>query len=174
MIFGHLLLLVLTLYSSSLLAEEYDGTRIANRTIERVRKFNLPDGERRDAETLFCRPFNCERIPCLLHTLTTTSKIGAFQMFVSYGSLLQQVLLIGGGTLVPTRMWCVAALASSSRKPSDIPSPQNSNKHVRLTRNRQSQMVHISLSWRFFANFWLHHTGVALESSPSHCRQFCH
>ena len=38
MIFGHLLLLVLTLYSSSLLAAEYDGTRIANRTIERVRR----------------------------------------------------------------------------------------------------------------------------------------
>jgi hypothetical protein len=34
---GQLLLLVLSLYSSFLLAAEYDGTRIANRTIERVR-----------------------------------------------------------------------------------------------------------------------------------------
>jgi hypothetical protein len=38
MILAHLLLLVLTFYSSSLLAAEYDGTRIANRTIERVRR----------------------------------------------------------------------------------------------------------------------------------------
>jgi len=36
-VLGQLVLLVLTLFSSSLLAAEYDGTRIANRTIERVR-----------------------------------------------------------------------------------------------------------------------------------------
>jgi len=36
MILGHLLLLVLSLCSSSVLATEYDGTRIANRTIERT------------------------------------------------------------------------------------------------------------------------------------------
>ncbi|KAH9965410.1 legume-like lectin family-domain-containing protein [Russula dissimulans] len=36
MVLGHLLLLVLSLYSSSVLATEYDGTRIANRTIERT------------------------------------------------------------------------------------------------------------------------------------------
>jgi hypothetical protein len=38
MILGHLLLLVSALYSSSVLAADYDGTRIANRTIERVRR----------------------------------------------------------------------------------------------------------------------------------------
>ena len=39
MILAHLLSLVLMLYSSSALAgAEYDGTRIADRTIERVRK----------------------------------------------------------------------------------------------------------------------------------------
>ena len=41
MILGNLLLLVLSLFSASVFAEEsdsvYDGTRIANRTIERVR-----------------------------------------------------------------------------------------------------------------------------------------
>lgn len=105
MILGHLLLLVLTLYSSLLLAAEYDGTRIANRTIERVR---------RDSSTLrrmltrfhLYRPFNCERIPCLPHTLMRTSKIGAFQMLLAL--YLLQRLLAGGGTLVPTRMWYVA------------------------------------------------------------------
>ena len=40
MILGHLLSLVLMLYSSSAL--EYDGTRIADRTIERVRK-DIPE-----------------------------------------------------------------------------------------------------------------------------------
>ena len=37
MILGNLLLLVLSLYSASVFASDYDGTRIANRTIERVR-----------------------------------------------------------------------------------------------------------------------------------------
>jgi hypothetical protein len=37
MILSRLLLLVLSLYSASVLAQNYDGTRIANRTIEKVR-----------------------------------------------------------------------------------------------------------------------------------------
>lgn len=38
MVLGYLLSVVLILYSSFALAAEYDGTRIADRTIERVRK----------------------------------------------------------------------------------------------------------------------------------------
>lgn len=45
MILGHLLSLVFILYSSSALAAEYDGTRIADRTIERVRKDILQVGQ---------------------------------------------------------------------------------------------------------------------------------
>jgi hypothetical protein len=94
--------------------------------------------------SFLCRPFNCERIPCLPHTLTRTSKIGAFQMLLDYGRLLQRI---------PRRWWDFGADAyvvrgwlslSFPRKPSDLSPPQNSNKHVRLTRNVQSQMVHIS------------------------------
>ncbi|KAI0001053.1 legume-like lectin family-domain-containing protein [Russula vinacea] len=82
MILGHLLLLVLTLYSSLLLAAEYDGTRIANRTIER------------------------------------TVQLRTHSLFAPY---IDEDL--------QNRWWDFGADAYV-----------NSNKHVRLTRNVQSQM----------------------------------
>jgi len=82
MILGHLLLLVLSLYSSFVLAEEYDGTRIANRTIER------------------------------------TVQLRTHSLFAPY---IDQDL--------QNRWWDFGADAYV-----------NSNKHVRLTRNKQSEM----------------------------------
>ncbi|KAH9966287.1 legume-like lectin family-domain-containing protein [Russula compacta] len=82
MILGHLLLLVLTLYSSSVLAAEYDGTRIADRTVER------------------------------------TVQLRTHSLFAPY---IDQEL--------QNRWWDFGA-----------DTIVNTNKHIRLTHNRQSQM----------------------------------
>jgi hypothetical protein len=118
MIPSRLLLLVLSLYSASVLAQNYDGTRIANRTIERVRpdiplldKYKL-----KELSWLFspCRPFSYGPILYLRHTLTRTSKIGTLQPEASTTSLSSNCCIpddppfsSDGGTLVQMRMWCV-------------------------------------------------------------------
>ena len=81
MILGNLLLLVLSIFSASVLAtdSDHDGTRIANRTIERVRLlFFLRT--KKVLNILMCqtrRLFDCRRTRYLHPTSTKTFKIGA-------------------------------------------------------------------------------------------------
>ncbi|KAI0292819.1 concanavalin A-like lectin/glucanase domain-containing protein [Russula brevipes] len=95
MILGHLLLSVLALCSSSVLAVDYDGTRIANRTIER------------------------------------TVQLRTHSLFAPY---IDQ----------------------------DLQNRCNSNKYIRLTRNVQSQMVHIS-TWMLWSRLPLTSTNFIIE-----------
>lgn len=147
MILSNLLLLVLSLYSASALASDYDGTRIANRTIDRVRllfSFQYKTYLEQFMTYTTRRLFNCRRTHYLLPTSTKTFKIGTSRVLATtIADSDAPLLLAGGGILVPMPMWYVTARLPQNF--SDL-SLQNTNKHIRLTRNKPSLMVHIHLS----------------------------
>ena len=80
MILCHLLLLVLSFYSVAVLGsdgDDYDGTRIANRTIERVRRlFSFCMKRAQHITNTTRRLFDCRRTRYFLPTLIKTFKIG--------------------------------------------------------------------------------------------------
>lgn len=177
-VLGHLLLLVLTLYSSSLLAAEYDGTRIANRTIERVR--TVSSGRRKTVDwASFVIPPPADRsitntFPfCSIHRRRPPKPVRSRVLGRDFVWALLQHVLAGGGTLVPTRMWCVTLFDSSQDNfwPFHLCRIPTNTFGWPVMCNRR---WYISFFLRFFADFWLRRIGMALESSPSHCRQFYH
>ena len=100
MILGNLLLLVLSFYAASVFAEDsdYDGTRIANRTIERVRLlFSFPYKTCLEhfLTNTTRRLFDCRRTRYLLPTSTKTFKIGASRVLAT---LVPKLML--------TRLYC--------------------------------------------------------------------
>jgi hypothetical protein len=149
MILGNLLLLVLSLYSTSVFASDHDGTRIANRTIERVRLlFSFQYKACLDQFVTYTtrRAFDCRRTHYLLPTSTKTFKTGASRVLaIMITDSDAPLLFAGGGILVPMHMWYVPAFPPPWKFPNL--SLQNTNKHIRLTRNKPSMMVCISICY---------------------------
>ena len=118
MILGNLLLLVLSFFTAFVFAEDsdYDGTRIANRTIERVRLlFSFLCKTCLDLVMTYTtrRLFDCRRTHYLLRTSTKTFKTGASRVLAIMAAKARSdapLLFAGGGTLVPMRMWYVTGL----------------------------------------------------------------